>query len=621
MTQQITLNGHTYSDDGSVGLGMADGAFRENFVPLCADLMVEMSGTVAGAEAEVAEATNQAQIATNQANIAIGAAASTVTGPGSTGTSTTSLIVGLGVKNFTIQTGKTLYKGMPIVIAASASPDDAMYGPLESYDPATGATVVKVSALHMKTPGVFISATAWTVSLTGAAAVWALINELKGAPIASAATIDLDAATGNYLHITGSSGPVTAVTLAQGAERQVTLDGTPTFVNSANLILPTGANIVGAVGDVVTFRGEGAGETKVTSWERANGDALFVPRQFRAVTYMATSGSYVVPADGLLRITLRGADGSGAIAICISDPASSAVASGAAAGGLSVKTLRVKAGDAFSALLAAGGGQVSAVVSMGATNGLRLNGNAGGDSTVVGPNANMAASGGAGGNGAFVAAGPVSAAGAVGGAATGGDENYTGGNSGTAAVTVGSGVAATGGGAVGWNGPGYSSGNATVSSSAGNPAGASSGGAGTGGASGAAVASTAATGASTGGAGAAGPSPAATNTSGTPGPGIPAMVSGTPLSLRGAGNSVAAGGGGNASASLSSGGSAVAGGPLAGGGAAVMYGANAGATVIATGASGGSTGGAVARAGSNGTITVTSQAGADAFAIFEWAKA
>lgn len=276
MTQQITLNGTTYSDDGSVGKGMADGGFRENFVPLCADLMVEMSGTVADASAEVIEATNQAAIATAQANIAIGAAASTVTGPGSTGTSTTSLTVGLGVKNLVIQTGKTLYKGMPIVIAASASPDDAMFGPLESYDPATGATVVKVSALHMKVPGVFITAADWTVSLTGAAAVWALINELKGAAIASAATINLDAATGNYLHITGATGPVTAVTLAQGAERTVTLDGTPTFVHSSSLILPTGANVIGEVGDVVTFRGEGGGVTKVTGWERASGKALAV---------------------------------------------------------------------------------------------------------------------------------------------------------------------------------------------------------------------------------------------------------------------------------------------------------------------------------------------------------
>lgn len=276
MTQQITLNGHTYSDDGSVGLGMADGGFRENFFPLCGDLIVEMSGVISDASAEVDEATNQAQIATNQANIAIGAAASTVTGPGSTGTSTTSLTVGLGSKSLIIQTGKTLYPGMPMTIAASASPVDAMYGPLVSYNSATGAMVVQVTNLSVTTPGTYITATSWTISLSGPAGVTGLLNEFKGAPIASAATISLDAATGNYLHLTGSTGPVATVTLAQGAERVVTLDSTPTFVHSSNLVLPTSANVIGEAGDIITFRGEGAGVTRVTGWARASGRALAV---------------------------------------------------------------------------------------------------------------------------------------------------------------------------------------------------------------------------------------------------------------------------------------------------------------------------------------------------------
>lgn len=308
MTQQITLNGRTYSDDGGVGHGMADGEFRENFIPMCADLMVEMSETIASASAEVDEATNQAQIATNQANIAIGAAASTVTGPGSTGTSITSLMVGLGVKNFTIQPGKTLYLGMPIVIASTASPDDAMYGPLLSYNSSTGATSVNVTALHMATPGTFITAASWTVSLTGAAAVWSLINELKGAPIASAATINLDAATGNYLHITGSTGPVTAVTLAQGAEREVTLDGAPTFVHSSSLILPGGANVTGAAGDVVTFRGEGGGVTRVTSWVRGSGKAM-LSSGFCNMVVLTSTQTWTPPSPDIVLAEITVIDG------------------------------------------------------------------------------------------------------------------------------------------------------------------------------------------------------------------------------------------------------------------------------------------------------------------------
>ena len=276
MTQQITLNGTTYSDDGGTGRGMADGAFRENFIPMCGDLIVVMADQVAAASQEVDDATNQAAIATQQANIALGAATSTVTGPGSTGTSTTSLTVGLGTKSLIIQPGKTLYPGMPMTIAASASPVDAMYGPLVSYNSGTGAMEVRVTNLSVTTPGTYITATSWTVSLSGPAGVAGVLNEFKGAPIASAATINLDVATGNYLHLTGSTGPVASVTLAQGVERIVTLDSTPTFVNSANLILPTAANVIGEAGDVITFRGEGGGVTKVTDWVRASGKALAV---------------------------------------------------------------------------------------------------------------------------------------------------------------------------------------------------------------------------------------------------------------------------------------------------------------------------------------------------------
>lgn len=617
MTLQVTLNGTTYSDDGSVGLGMADGAFRENFIPMCGDLITEMAGHVTDATDEVTEATNQAAIATAQANIAIGAAASTVTGPGSTGTSTTSLTVGLGLKNLTIQTGKTLYKGMPIAIAASASPADAMYGPLVSYDPASGAMVVKVDAVHMETAGTFITSASWTVSLTGAAAVWALINELKGAPIASAGTINLNAATGNYLHLTGSAGPVTSVTLAQGAEREVVLDGTPTFTHSAFLSLPTGTNITGAVGDVIKFRGEGNGVTRVTSYTRANGDALFTRKQFRTLTYLSMSGTYVAPANGIVRATLRGADGSGAVALCISDQAASAAASGAGAGGLTVKTLRVKAGDTFTVILASGGAQAQT-----STPGSRVNGNAGGSSSITGPNTNMSAGGGSGGVGVFAASGPITAPGAGGGDASGGDVNNSGGGSGSASVTNGSGTVATGGGAVGWNSPGHSSGNATVTAPSGNMASAASGGAGTGGASGSAATTIAALQASTGGAGAAGESADAINTNSAPGQGLPSMLVSTPLSLIGAGNSGIAGGGGNGVTSQSSNVISTAGGQLAGGGAACCVNGYVGGSIVtASGNGGGSTGGAATRQGTSGTTTVTAQAGANAFAIFEWAEA
>jgi hypothetical protein len=606
---QLTANGTSYSDDGSTPRDMNNGGFRQNLLPMLSDTMIDASG-------KVAAAAHQVELAESAAAAAAVAASTAVSGPGSTGTSATSLTIALGVQSLVIQSGKTLSPGMPCTIASTASPRNWMNGSIDSYNAATGALQVFVTNIGVVTPGVYPTLAAWSVSLSGPAAVSGVLNELKGAAIASAATINLDAATGNYVHLTGSTGPVTAVTLAQGAAREVTMDSTPTFVHSPTLDLPTKSNIKAQAGDVVRFRGEGGGAVKVTSWTRANGDPLFISKQFRTAAHLPASGTWVAPGKGVLRITLAGAFGSGAVATTPNDSTSSAAASGASAPGLAIKSLHVEAGDAFVFTGAAGGAQVST-----STAGARLNGNDAGTSTITGPNTSMTANGGKGGIGAYSASGPVTAPGVTGGTASGGDVNYTGGGSGDAVVAVSGGVAATGAGAIAWNGVGYASGTATVSAGAGSLF-AASGGAGTGGASGTATAGNSAPGIS-GGGGAAGPSAAASNSFvvSTPGPGYPAMLASTPLAIVAAGNTVGSGAGGNAMVQTSSAALSTAGGPLAGGGAAI--GGNVGGvqSAVAAGGQGGGTGGAVGRLGTAGSITATAQAGANAFAIFEWSEA
>jgi hypothetical protein len=100
-------------------------------------------------------------------------------------------------------------------------------------------------------------------------------DEVRGADIPSTGTINLQTATGNLVHVTGTTA-ITAVTLNSGAEREVIFDGILTLTNSANLILPTAANITTAVGDAATFRGEPAGAVRVTKYQPANGRALAV---------------------------------------------------------------------------------------------------------------------------------------------------------------------------------------------------------------------------------------------------------------------------------------------------------------------------------------------------------
>ncbi len=100
------------------------------------------------------------------------------------------------------------------------------------------------------------------------------LNEAKGADIASAATVNLDSATGNLVHITGTT-TITAITLSSGYERTVVFDGALTLThNATTLILPGNANITTASGDRAVFRGDGAGNTRCISYTKASGEAV-----------------------------------------------------------------------------------------------------------------------------------------------------------------------------------------------------------------------------------------------------------------------------------------------------------------------------------------------------------
>lgn len=95
----------------------------------------------------------------------------------------------------------------------------------------------------------------------------------KGADIATASTINLDAATGDYVTLTGTT-TVTAITLAEGQERTCHCSGIFTLTNGASLILPTGSDIDTAAGDVFVVRGESSGVVRVVNYMRADGSAV-----------------------------------------------------------------------------------------------------------------------------------------------------------------------------------------------------------------------------------------------------------------------------------------------------------------------------------------------------------
>ena len=90
-----------------------------------------------------------------------------------------------------------------------------------------------------------------------------------GAAIASAATVNLDIATGNRVHITGTT-TITAVTLTRGP-RTLIFDAVLTLTHNATTNnLPGAANITTAVGDRAIYESDGA-TVYCLAYVRSNG--------------------------------------------------------------------------------------------------------------------------------------------------------------------------------------------------------------------------------------------------------------------------------------------------------------------------------------------------------------
>jgi hypothetical protein len=97
------------------------------------------------------------------------------------------------------------------------------------------------------------------------------LNLSKGNSIASAATINLATATGNFLHITGSTGPITSFGIVPaGTMFTLVFDGTPTInYNASTMILNSGvSNYTCTGGDRAILLSEGSGNWVVSIIKR-----------------------------------------------------------------------------------------------------------------------------------------------------------------------------------------------------------------------------------------------------------------------------------------------------------------------------------------------------------------
>ena len=272
------------------GAHMAD-KFNGEIAAVAANVRNNALEAQQSAQAVEASAASAATNATNAARDAATAASA----PGTNATSATSMAIGLGTKTFTLaQAGKLFGRSNTITISAPTG-DNWMSGPITAFNSATGEMTVNVT--NISGSGTFA---AWTVSLSGAAGLTGVVNELRAANIASAATVNLTAATGNLVHVTGTT-TISAFTLASGAERSVIFDGALTLTSSAGLLLPGGVNIVTAPGDCALIRGDTSGAI-VTHYQRVSGGPVVggvIAKEFVSPDLIITAGGTLTIAHGL----------------------------------------------------------------------------------------------------------------------------------------------------------------------------------------------------------------------------------------------------------------------------------------------------------------------------------
>lgn len=250
-TPAVGGDGSVVTDDSNATTGLANGGHRKRLVPAFSQVVAVANNTVTKATQAAASA------AAAQAS-----AVSAFAAPGTNATSTTSTTIATGSKTFTIQSGKSFVVGGFVVIASAATPTTYMFGNITAY----AGTSLTVMVSQFSGTGTLAD---WVISLSGPSLSLAPVNEVKAADVASAATVDLDAVSGNLIHITGST-TITAITLSVGRQRTVVFDSVLTLTNSATLIIPGNTSLVTAAGDIAVVRGD-TGAVRVISYTRASG--------------------------------------------------------------------------------------------------------------------------------------------------------------------------------------------------------------------------------------------------------------------------------------------------------------------------------------------------------------
>lgn len=188
----------------------------------------------------------------------------------------TSLCGALAVGNeFTWRANFTNTGAATLRIAGSSNTDGALVTPagaaLSAGQIVSGAVIKVVytdaSTFQVLNPNPLTSSTLTDATLAGTTSFTGLAKQAKGADIASAGTVNLALATGNEVHITGSTGPITSLgSVTAGAQMLLIFDSTPSITyNATSLKLSTGgASYVCKAGDRMIAVSEGSGNWTCT---------------------------------------------------------------------------------------------------------------------------------------------------------------------------------------------------------------------------------------------------------------------------------------------------------------------------------------------------------------------
>lgn len=244
-------------------------------------------------------------------------------------TSSTSNTIGTGSKTFTVPAGLGFIAGMPLNIANTATPTNSFFGYVTSYS----STTLIVNVTSTLGSGTF---SAWSISLAASAGgatlgsniFTALQRWTTGSNIASAATVDLTAATGNTVNITGTT-TTTAFTITAGQWMELIAPaGWPLTFHATNLNIAGGQSYLCRAGDRVKVYKALDGVTYVNIFSQ-NGNPVLnnypVPvRQTVLAAPVDTSGlpSFLPATSASLVLTTQNVTGTAPLVITSSNGSS-----------------------------------------------------------------------------------------------------------------------------------------------------------------------------------------------------------------------------------------------------------------------------------------------------------